>query len=558
VIAVAMRLWSEAPTPVVIPARELHLIRLAADLGAADFGGPLSVQESHLLDGARKLPATEIEEIARIVDEIRAGGDPLGDLFCATRAPVERRAQGAFYTPAALVDPMVAWTLTFDPQRVVDAGCGSGRFAAAVARYRPDLPIVAVDLDPVATILARATLLAAGATSVRVLQADYTSLDLPVIEGKTAFIGNPPYVRHHDLSPDAKVWAAGAAGSLGLQMSGLSGLHVYFYLATALYARPGDVGCFVTSSEWLDVNYGSLLRKLFLGRLGGQSLHLVDQRTVPFDDAMTTALIACFVVGSAPPYVRLQMIQAASDLDALIQGEEVLASRLRLADRWTPVIGNRNISVDATAVPLRKIARVHRGVVTGSNSYFIMTRQRSEELGLSSWCRPAITRGSEIMSSDGVIRDAPGLLVVLDVPPDVDRTAHPRLDAYLRTGETGTALEPPIANRYIPAHRRPWWFLGHWTPPPIVASYMARQGPHFALNPDGLAIINVVHGIYPHRSINFTQLEELVVALNTAREGFRGHGRTYHGGLEKFEPREMEALPVPFPDLSQVNSFSFA
>lgn len=37
---------------------------------------------------------------------------------------------------------------------------------------------------------------------VQVLRADYTQLHLPAIPARTAFVGNPPYVRHHRLSAD--------------------------------------------------------------------------------------------------------------------------------------------------------------------------------------------------------------------------------------------------------------------------------------------------------------------------------------------------------------------
>jgi hypothetical protein len=74
---------------------------------------------------------------------------------------------------------------------------------------------------------------------------------------------------------------------------------------------------------------------------------------------------------------------------------------------------------------------------------------------------------------------------------------------------------------------------------------MARQPPVFALNPDGLAFINIAHGIFPRSELTRDQLEALVAALNRRRGSFRGNGRTYHGGLEKFEPREMESLVIP-------------
>jgi len=73
---------------------------------------------------------------------------------------------------------------------------------------------------------------------------------------------------------------------------------------------------------------------------------------------------------------------------------------------------------------------------------------------------------------------------------------------------------------------------------------MARQAPVFALNPDGLHILNVLHGIYPLKPLSDDQLLDLVTELNALRETYRGRGRTYLGGLEKFEPREMERLSL--------------
>jgi adenine-specific DNA-methyltransferase len=73
---------------------------------------------------------------------------------------------------------------------------------------------------------------------------------------------------------------------------------------------------------------------------------------------------------------------------------------------------------------------------------------------------------------------------------------------------------------------------------------MARQAPAFALNPDGLALVNIGHGLYPVKAMNDAQLGKLCSYLITHRATFRGQGRTYQGGLEKFEPREMEALRI--------------
>lgn len=525
----------------------LRLLRLALDLGAMECGGPLTEAEREVVATVPPPVASSPTEIADARVAILAGGDPLGERLCALWPAVDRRPRGAFYTAPTLVEPMLDWVLARDPARLVDPGCGSGRFAAGGIRRRSDLEVVAVDLDPIATLLTRAVLAVLGAQNATVVQADYTTLALPIVGGRTGFVGNPPYVRHHDLTPAAKAWAVAAGRRLGYRVSALAGLHAHFYLATALHAETGDVGCFVTSAEWLDVGYGAIVRGLFLDGLGGRTLHVVDPRANPFAGAMATAAIACFEVGTAADAIRLQFLQSPTDVADLDAGAAIVRGELAAVRRWSPLFRRQPArSGDPKRVPLGMLARVHRGAVTGANDFFVLTREQARDLGLETWCRPVIASAKEILEAAGLVRDQEARKLVLDVPPDVDRARYPSLDAYLRRGEQGEHGNPPVALRYIASRRRPWWHLGLSTPP-IVATYMTRQAPAFALNLDRLAVLNIAHGIYPRDPLTPEHLAALVAALNDARSSFTGGGRTYHGGLEKFEPSEMEALLIPVP-----------
>ena len=215
---------------------EFSLAALAVALGATEHGGPLSPAEDRLVREAAAGPAPVDCDVQDAAAAIRTGRDPLGDRLIAARSPAERRQLGQVFTPDAITGPMVRWTLEQAPTRVIDAGCGSGRFALEVVR-RSDAEIVAIDADPLATLLTRAGLAALGRKAgVSVVNADYTQTAIPEHDGRTAFIGNPPYVRHHDLTADAKAWARLAAGRFGARLSGLAGLHTYFFLATALHA----------------------------------------------------------------------------------------------------------------------------------------------------------------------------------------------------------------------------------------------------------------------------------------------------------------------------------
>ncbi len=507
----------------------------------------MSDHEQHVVNASLRFPATDGATRDIIAHLIQEGNDPFGTLFCKLRPAADRRAQGAYFTPPALVAPMVDWALAQQVGRLIDAGCGSGRFAAAVVRRDPNIALIAVDVDPTATLLTRAVLSVLRARRAHVIQADYTSMTLPIFKDRTAFIGNPPYVRHHDLTPEAKRRVTEIGRRLGQSVSGLSGLHAHFYVATMTMAQAGDVGCFVTSAEWLDTGYGSAVRALLVNGLGGQSLHLLDPAVAAFDDAQTTAVIACFQVGASQELLRVRKVKALSELQNLALGLPIHRATLAAHERWSKLLESAiEDRPESGTVSLGSIARVHRGLVTGANSYFLMTRARSRQLGLEGWCHPAITDAREILDAGGVVRDTPERLVLLDIPKDVDRKAYPDLDRYLRWGESNFGGQTPISERYVTTHRRPWWWLGGQDPPPIIASYMARRPPAFALNIDGLALVNIGHGIYPKQPMSTLELARLCNLLNGSSNSFVGAGRTYQGGLEKFEPREMEALRIRY------------
>jgi adenine-specific DNA-methyltransferase len=94
---------------------------------------------------------------------------------------------------------MVNWAAAFRtgaasaPERIVDPGVGSGRFLLAAGRKFPKAELIGIDLDPVATLIARGNLAAAGFEArSRILLADYRDIKLHPASGATLYVGNPP------------------------------------------------------------------------------------------------------------------------------------------------------------------------------------------------------------------------------------------------------------------------------------------------------------------------------------------------------------------------------
>ena len=501
----------------------------------------LSEPERSLVGATSETPSLELLSTVRAA--IRAGGDPLGTAFQRLRSAERRRGQGATYTPTALVTPMSDWLASYrQPVRVVDPGSGSGRFLCATGLLLPNAELVAVELDPLAALITRANLSAQGFDGrAQMHVCDYRALRLPSVNGPTAFIGNPPYVRHHGITPEWKDWLRRRAAELDLKASTLAGLHVYFLLATVHLARAGDYGVFVTSSEWLDVGYGQLARALIAGPLGGLSVHILDARTPAFVDAMTTATVTAFEVGQKERSVRMRKVASADDLRGLRGGTPFGRAELRSTSRWSSLLEPR-VATPSAFVPLGELCRVHRGTATGANATWV-TAQDDPRLP-ATVLRPTVTKASELFDLESaVLSDDRALRAVIDLPADLDvldGDDRALVDAFLRA-----ARSAGVADGYIARHRRPWWSVKLRDPAPILATYMARRPPTFVRNLVGARNLNNVHGLYPVEPLSDAALCRLASALRN-RASLTG-GRTYAGGLAKFEPKEMEQIMVPPP-----------
>lgn len=161
---------------------------------------------------------------------------------------------------------------------VLDLGAGDGRFALG-GRYGS---YEGVEIDttrqPLAGLPQRATI-------------RYKCAFKHDGRGYAACIGNPPYVRHHDLD---QTWRDSIAKRLGdetgEQLNRKSNLYVYFLFLALLKSRDDGLVSALVPYEWVSRPSAAPLRK-FIDRNGW---HVDTYRfTEPiFDDVLTTASIS--------------------------------------------------------------------------------------------------------------------------------------------------------------------------------------------------------------------------------------------------------------------------
>lgn len=221
----------------------------------------------------------------------------------------------------------------------------------------------------------------------------------------------------------------------------------------------------------------------------------------------------------------------------------VRRERLEAATRWTPLTRTVREWPEGF-VELGELCRVHRGQVTGANYIWIADSQTESELP-ATVLFPSVTKARELFRAGDDLTDLATLRRVIDLPVDLDvfdDDDRRAIDKYLCRAQRAGAHEG-----YVARHRKAWYSVGLREPAPILATYMARRPPVFVRNLREARHINVAHGLYPREMLSAVALRELASYLS--QRTTQSQGRTYAGGLTKFEPKEMERLIVPTPEL---------
>jgi len=238
----------------------------------------------------------------------------VGSIFERLIGPEERHKFGQFYTRVEVVDLINSFCIRTGDAKVLDPACGGGTFLVrayarkkvlAENRDHSDLltDIYGTDISQFAAHLTTMNLatrdLVEDENYPRVGRSDffnvlpdsplfklpqklkseglgikYQNISIPPLD---AVIANPPYVRQEDI-PRAKIkpkdggpeagtkefYSRRVEQMTGTKLSGRSDLHCYFWPHATTFLKPdGMLGC-ITSSQWLDVEYGFHLQRWLL------------------------------------------------------------------------------------------------------------------------------------------------------------------------------------------------------------------------------------------------------------------------------------------------------
>lgn len=199
-------------------------------------------------------------------------------------------------------------------------------------------------------------------------------------------------------------------------------------------------------------------------------------------------------------------------------------------------------------VPLSEYANVMRGIATGANEFFFLTREQAGEKNIpAEFLQTAVGRtrdvNSENITSELIEElDKKGRPTLLFSPDARKLEDFPRdTKKYLLQGEAIGLPEKSLISQ-----RKPWYRMEKRVPPTFLFAYLGRRNIRFIKNSINALPLTSFLCVYS-RSNELQFVENLWLALNHPDTLFNLQfvGKSYGSGAIKVEPRSLEKLIIP-------------
>lgn len=464
----------------------------------------------------------------------------------------ERRRLGAYYTTETLARVLVEWAVTDSADTVMDASYGGCAFLRQALDHLHDLgsstgvrQVYGADIDG-STAPWRAKLVSQGVPDRNLHEGDFL-LTTPQRELPrcTAAVGNPPYVRHHRLTPEQLQAYEPIRTQTGL--SGRASAWAYFVLHSLSFLEPGGrLALLLPGAVLHDGGYAAHVREVLAARCDRVVLVRVAERL--FTDALEETVVLLATTGA--PTGRPAIVERAQVADVAALAALLLGWPRRPVAAHSLVPAATGEIVERARGQLRRVADVadvRIGIVTGANSFFVRQADDWPADPAAAWV-PVVSRSAwldRLVWTDGDTarcEDRGGAARLLAIDSEKwSRNSGGQLEAAVREAE-----EQGLDARSHCRRRAKWYALGAVRVPNAFLPAMGRTTGRPVLNRSAATSTNALHHLSWKDSPTEDQGLARVLSGWSSLWQLVGElsGRHYGGGVLKLEPRVAQAMPL--------------
>ncbi|TSC53341.1 MAG: N6 adenine-specific DNA methyltransferase, partial [Parcubacteria group bacterium LiPW_39] len=197
---------------------------------------------------------------------------------------------------------------------------------------------------------------------------------------------------------------------------------------------------------------------------------------------------------------------------------------------------------------LSDFAKVIRGIASGANDYFFITKQKAEELGIpNNYFKLALGRTRDVKGNIITAidleklekRGRPTLLLSLDNQRKEDLPKS--LRDYIEMGEKNN-----LHHKALISTRNPWYKMEKRESPKFLFAYLGRRNARFIMNQADVIPLTGFLCVYP-LSDDEEYINKLWHILNNPKtiSNLKLVGKSYGSGAVKVEPKSLANLPIP-------------
>lgn len=476
------------------------------------------------------------------------------------------RELASYYTPIRVAQILADWAVAEAHTRVLDPSFGSCAFLHAALETlkrsgspSPARQIYGVDIDPDARLYLK-ELIAAGADPAQFVIRDFFNVDTDYFSDQPfgAVIGNPPYIRHHNIPNDAQLRAVARLKKSGIEISGRASYWAFFVLYSMQFLDQGGRLAMILPGAFLHTDYSQQVRQWLKEHFAEVTLVLLQERI--FHNTEEESVLVC-ASGARRPHRTFRIANASSvahlvrTFQDLENSTRSLKHSLAGGDLLRGLLESDAAEVydELAAGPgvtkLGDWVEARIGVVTGRNVYFVLSADEQQKSGIPiEFFVPIIRRSSYMRGlwlgdSDLEAFTQNGHKYLL-LKTDLSKTLLPKpLQTYIEQGEKAGV---PQAHKC--QVRRPWYAIPRTFAPPAFIQCMSASWPRLVVNRSAFTctnnILRVTWREEKHPAKDWTRLA-LGTLSTLSQLSAELVGRSYGGGVLKVEPGEVLNLAVP-------------
>ncbi|HPO55390.1 MAG TPA: N-6 DNA methylase [Ignavibacteriaceae bacterium] len=459
------------------------------------------------------------------------------------------REKGQFWTPSWVAEAMVAYVAS-DTDLVFDPATGAGAFYEALLRLnKKEISFWGTDID-------KDVLLLDIYRKDKCLVENRDFIKNPPNKKFKAIVANPPYIRHHRINEETKILLKKIAINItGNQIDGRAGYHIYFLIqALNLLDKDGKLA-FIMPADTCEGKFARNLWAWISKNFFIESVITFNEKATPFPNVDTNALV--FLIRNSEPQKSLFWVKAnkaySSDLFNFISSNftarnfsTIEICKRKLEEAITTGLSRQPMKQINFKYHLFDYANVMRGIATGANDFFFLTKDQIKQIGVpQKFLKRAIGRTKDVSGNVLTLEDLENLekenrpTYLLSIN---GQESFPKaVTNYLKIGENKGLPKLSLLQK-----RKPWYKMEKRKVPPLLFAYLGRRKIRFIKNEAQVLPLTCFLCVYPIYN-DQEYIDNLWEALNhhDTLENLKLVGKSYGSGSLKVEPSNLNRLPIP-------------